>query len=194
MNINDMIQNYNEFLNEKLTDKLQGFSNAEQIIENLIQLYKNDEINFSLLMKNCEKYDISLSKNEKIEFLELKIKEHKINISDVSTYNDDFNIELSIDDIFNLFGYDKGFDNMYDFLIYIFDASKKTFENDIIRLKYHNKTIIKIESNTVYMDSILYEILEYYYDIDNEMILNKYVSDIINEYFKTEKSYEVEYL
>jgi hypothetical protein len=109
-NINNMIKKYNEYINEKLYDKLHGFSNDEQVKDNLIQMYKKDEIDFSDLMKKCNKHNIEIDKYEIKELLQLKIDELKINIRDVDDYNSylDYTLMLSTDEIFNLFGFDKG--------------------------------------------------------------------------------------
>ena len=50
-----MIKKYNEYTNEKLTDKLQGFDKDE-----LFKQFLDNKLTAEKLLDNCEKYNIKI--------------------------------------------------------------------------------------------------------------------------------------
>lgn len=120
-----MIKKYNEYTNEKLTDKLQGFDKDE-----LFKQFLDNKLTAEKLLDNCEKYNIEipddfekklkdkLNNNEILlesylricKFHNLKTlskdellniyKSGKINFDKYLTLCNKYNIDISIDDVY----------------------------------------------------------------------------------------------
>lgn len=103
-----MIKKYNDFLNEKLSDRLSGFKSEEEIYNNLKYLYKNDKIDFDDFIKKTKENNIEIEHSEIIYLLERELLDKKIKISDIITYNDKLDLDLTSDEIFKFIDFDKG--------------------------------------------------------------------------------------
>jgi hypothetical protein len=93
-----MIKKYNEFINEKLSDKLSGFDNNE-----IIQQLLNKKIDFRKYIKLQLKYNLKSLTSEELKYL---LDKYMLSLYDYFDYCDDFDIKpISNDELINYINY-----------------------------------------------------------------------------------------
>lgn len=167
----------------------------------LINQYNADDayiidVYFGKLLKKLNRYDITLTKNEIIDLFNYKVKRGKIDIGDIINFNNQYILNLTDDEIFNIIGFEHSFNNANDFIEYVFNNFDRTInnkdtlityrdtqKNTLITIKRYDKNsgiVIDINYTKIYkifktyfnlseynIDVLFKNILKKYYDFDN---------------------------
>lgn len=131
--MNNMINNYNEFLNEKLTDNLKGFD-ADEIRNQFL----NDEIEYKKYIQICKKNNIKIN----VEDFKQKFLSGEVDIDIYINLCKDYNYELPSSDIIHTL-----IKNSSNFQIMLFYACKYNFI-DLIEYSIKNGADINWETNS----------------------------------------------
>lgn len=180
--INKMINNYKQFVNEKLSDKISGFDK-----DGLKEQFLNGKISFYKFLTICKKYNIKLPSNEEVkqmylsglididEYLDIWFQYNTSKISDKELHQTITEINDNVDMLYYAIIY-----NFLDLVKLAFSkCDKSIIDNVFINVAFEDA----IKRNRIdvvkYLLSVGFKIYNYQkeYAITDEMknIVKKYV-------------------